>query len=80
MVLFHNHCEFDSFDNQNVVVAHHGEELLWQGVMGREELQGCGGRQGGGRLVVVVVVVAIAEAAAHGELLAQEFHLVLDPL
>lgn len=83
MVLFYNHCEFDFFDKQDVaaVVPHHGEELLWQGVVGREELEGCGGRQGGGGLVVmVVVVVAVAEAAAHRERLAQELHLVLDSL
>lgn len=82
-VFFYNHCEFDSFYSQDVaaVASHHGEELLWQGVVGREELEGCGGRQGGGwLLVVVVVMVAVAEAAAHRQLLAQELHLVLNPL
>lgn len=83
-MIYDNHCELDSFENQDVaaVLTHHGEELLWQGVVGREELEGVGGRQGGGGLLVVVVVmvVAVAEAAAHRQLLAQELHLVLDPL
>lgn len=61
------------------MVPYHGEELLRQGVVVREELEGRGGGQGGGGLVVVVVV-AVAEATAHRELLAQELHLVLDPL
>lgn len=44
--------------------THHCKELLRQGVMVREELEWCGGRQGGGRLVVMVVVVMVSVAEA----------------
>lgn len=46
--------------------THHCKELLRQGVVVREELEWCGGRQGGGRLVMMVVMmVGIAEASTH---------------
>lgn len=49
--------------------------------MVREELEGCGGRQGGGRLVMmVVVVVGVAEASTYRKLLSEKLDLIFDPL
>lgn len=63
--------------------TNHCKELLWQGVMVREELEWSRRRQGGGRLgvmVVVVVVVGVAEAPTDWKLLSQKLNLILNPL
>lgn len=50
--------------------------------MVREELEWCGGRQGGVRLVVMVVVVmvGVAKASTHRKLLSQKLNLIFNPL
>lgn len=61
--------------------THHGKELLRQRVMVGEELEWCGGWQGGGRLVVMVVVmVGVAEASTYWQLFSQKLNLIFDPL
>lgn len=61
--------------------THHCKELLRQRVMVGEELEWCGGWQGGGRLVVMVVVmVGVAEASTYWQLFSQKLNLIFDPL
>jgi len=48
--------------------------------MVRQELERCGGRQGGGGVVVMVVMVGIAEASTNRELLPHNIYLIFNPL